>query len=214
MHPQDVEGWKKLHEVLGSKCLLVADRTFDDLPITPLRKREDKETTEVDETDEGTQGREEGEAEEGLDFLSCAGISLENTLSATCSRALSLAGELPMYVCMYMYIHVACLLAQHLALPSQCAHIAHISPSIISTTLLSHHTVGVRMVFVCRQKEKHAWICFMDVVIIVVYGMHLLCIHYVCVWAHVYASAYADLRRVHRLVFCFKFSCMHSGTFA
>ena len=57
------------------------------------------------------------------------------------------------------------------------------------------------MVFVCRQKEKHAWICFMDVVIIVVYGMHLFCIHYVCVWAHVYASAYADLRRVHRLVF-------------
>ena len=100
--PQDVEGWKKLHEVLGSKCLLVADRTFDGLPISPLRKREDKETTEVDETDEGTQGREEAEAEEGLDFLSCVGLSLENTVSATCSRALSLAGELPMYVCIYM----------------------------------------------------------------------------------------------------------------
>ena len=89
---QDVEGWRKLQEALGSKCLVVADRALaDGLPITP-RPGETKEEQEVTEGPLLETSEETPDVKQGLEFLSCASISLEKSLSATFSRCSALAG--------------------------------------------------------------------------------------------------------------------------
>lgn len=92
---QDLEGWKQLQDALGNKCLLVADRTLDGLSISAKMGDYDAET----EQGEGEgEGKEEGETMEekeegGLSYLSCVGLSLEGTLSETCSKASCLRGK-------------------------------------------------------------------------------------------------------------------------
>ena len=85
---QDVQGWRKLQEALGNRCLIVADRALDGgLPIKHTREQEVEEQTE---NSEGTH-----EDVEGLEFLSCASLTLEKTISDTFSRRVSLSGVRP-----------------------------------------------------------------------------------------------------------------------
>jgi hypothetical protein len=88
LHHKDVEGWRKLQDALGNKCLLVADRTLaQGLPVasgTESTKEESNDRELASNGDEETAG---------LDFLSCVSLSLEKTLSATFSRSLALRGS-------------------------------------------------------------------------------------------------------------------------
>ena len=94
MSLQDVEGWKKLQETLGSKCLLVADKTLAGLPISPRREIKGEESVAESAAEKSPNDAES--REDGLEFLSCASLTLEKTLSATFSKAMSVRG-----VCMY-----------------------------------------------------------------------------------------------------------------
>ena len=101
---QDVEGWRKLQEGLGNKCLVVADRALaSGLHVIPTpRPRQHPSSSEVGKEEplfEGSEG-----TPEGLKFLSCASFTLETTLSATFSKSLTLAGPL---ICVHCIVHVA-----------------------------------------------------------------------------------------------------------
>ena len=99
---QDIEGWKKLQEVLGERCLLVADRTLDKLSEAVNKdhggeRDEGGDEAEVEvETERGKdsqmEGREHEEGASGLEGLSCARLSLGKTLLDTCFQAHSLRG--------------------------------------------------------------------------------------------------------------------------
>ena len=92
---QDIEGWKKLHKALGSKCLLVADKALEaGLPLSLRRGSSGEVAAAAVERDEG--------ASEELDFVSCASLSLKTTLTATLSRCAVVRGS---RVFTYMYIH-------------------------------------------------------------------------------------------------------------
>lgn len=89
-----MEGWRKLQETLGNKCLLVADKTYDGLPISP--RREDEMTGLV--TGSEAERQEEAGTKDKLEFVSCAAFTLDKTLSATFSKAVSIASE-------YLVVH-------------------------------------------------------------------------------------------------------------
>lgn len=93
---QDLEGWKQLQEALGNKCLLVADRTLEGLSMSAKTGDGDAETEQGGGEGEGREEGERVEEEEGgLEYLSCVGLSMESTLSETCSRASCLRGKRP-----------------------------------------------------------------------------------------------------------------------
>ena len=107
-YTQDSEGWKNLQEALGSKCLLVADKTLAGLSIVtagnmdlerPSAGRERDPEREGKNEEERKEDEEEGEGEVGVEegvgvnYMSCVGLHLGTSLSETCFSACSLQGE-------------------------------------------------------------------------------------------------------------------------
>lgn len=105
-----MEGWRKLQETLGNKCLLVADKTFDGLPISPRREDRNDEITSLITDIEAERVAEEAGTKDGLEFVSCAAFTLDKTLSATFSKAVSVASEYlvvhTIHVCVVLYVHI------------------------------------------------------------------------------------------------------------
>jgi enolase len=93
LHHEDVEGWRKLQEALGSKCLVVADKALASglLPVPPSDHQGPSPEVEKQESMSGV-GEGTPEVTEGLELLSCASFTLETTLSATFSRYRALSG--------------------------------------------------------------------------------------------------------------------------
>ena len=85
---QDVDGWRKLCERLGSKCLLVADRVLEKgLPLSPAPFQGDTEDGATHQT------------ELGVDYLSCATVPLQSTLSGTIDKANDMKSVCTFYKC-------------------------------------------------------------------------------------------------------------------
>lgn len=84
-----------MQETLGSKCLLVADKTLDGLPISPRSECRNPDSVSESEADIVAPliNRRQSEPEDRLQSLSCAALTLEKTLSTTFSKAVSVGGE-------------------------------------------------------------------------------------------------------------------------
>ena len=108
---QDVNGWCILQEKLGKKCLLIAEQVLSKgLPLkTPPRSKTSSarsEPTHEEHPDqppelsvEGDSEQKEGEdsnpedKEPGVEYLSCAGVQLVDTVWSTIQQAAALKGK-------------------------------------------------------------------------------------------------------------------------
>lgn len=116
---QDIQGWESLHEKLGNKCLLIADKVLSKgLPLksppSSVASPADSEpcTVKAEDTDVSDEisnqsGKGDGkeiivneveavipeEQEPRLAYLSCAGIPFEATVWSTMQKAAALKGD-------------------------------------------------------------------------------------------------------------------------
>lgn len=116
---QDVQGWESLHEKLGNKCLLIADKVLSKgLPLksppSSVANPADSEPCQTqaedaevsDELSNQSRKRDEKEItvneveavtpeeqEPRLAYLSCAGIPFEATVWSTMQKAAALKGD-------------------------------------------------------------------------------------------------------------------------
>ncbi len=116
---QDVQGWETLHEKLGNKCLLIADKVLSKgLPLKSppggVANAADSEPSraqaeDAEASDELSNQSEKGdgkgrtvneleaatpeEQEPRLEYLSCAGIQFETTVWSTMQKAAALKGD-------------------------------------------------------------------------------------------------------------------------
>ena len=121
---QDVKGWETLHEKLGNKCLLIADKVLSKgLPLKSspciVANATDSEPSQAQAENAEASGGLSSQAEEGegkektldknkattpeeqepkLVYLSCAGIQFETTVWSTMQRAAALKGDIIMHL--------------------------------------------------------------------------------------------------------------------
>lgn len=114
-----MKGWETLHEKLGNKCLLIADKVLSKgLPLKSppsnvanatngelsQAQAEDAEASDElpNQSGEGEGKEKTGdnietaapeEKESGLGYLSCAGIQFETTVWSTIQKAAALKGD-------------------------------------------------------------------------------------------------------------------------
>ena len=122
---QDVKGWETLHEKLGNKCLLIADKVLSKgLPLksppSNVANATDSEPSQAQAEDAEASGELSNQSGEGggkertgdkveaatpeeqeprLGYLSCAGIQFETTVWSTMQKAAALKGDFIQYVC-------------------------------------------------------------------------------------------------------------------
>ena len=96
LHQSDVHGWQELHQSLGSRCLLVADKTFGELPIKPVPPGTKGEEDVNSPTAEGKVdggGDKEVPPPPALSYLSCATMVLDSTITVALNEFTRLKGE-------------------------------------------------------------------------------------------------------------------------
>lgn len=99
---QDVTGWKKILTRLASKCLIIADSALQKgLPLARSKVHTGHRRLSLQDTEETVTVKAEGEEaeksedveDEGVEGLSCAALTWENTLSSTVDKADQLKGR-------------------------------------------------------------------------------------------------------------------------
>jgi enolase len=154
LHPKDVEGWKKLQETLGTKCLLVADKSLDDLLVRPRREIENKELVTESEAEKSPNGRES--REDGLESLSCASLTLEKTLSATFAKVMSVRGSANYIMLSAPPTLTVNPLLVDLAVALQCALFRMGAPLGLTSTCLLSRMLQIRQELSARGTYKPA----------------------------------------------------------
>ena len=100
LHQSDVQGWLELFQRLGTRCLLVADKTLGELPVKTnppgTKGGEDMACPTGDEADGGGDNGDPPPPPpppSTLSYLSCATMVLDSTITVTLNEVQRLKGE-------------------------------------------------------------------------------------------------------------------------